>query len=567
MRLTLSRKKILWILWILITPTAFAVLYMSDPPRNMAVASLVTVAFVYLITVFFSFKVGRTDIILLQGIGLAALLIFGLFIQALLTELAITVYLFTQRLNWADSYRIPLNMLMFLGMSITEGAVYYLLGGEVHPDKLHFLLNNAVPVFGFYLASYMTNEILLYVFRRWLIGSPSQLVKPFEKDSVWEIVATVMMMPMGVAFYTLYAIKGLSGMFLIAVPMVALSIIIRLFNSSQQMSEYLQRVNYLGQKLTEALSADHIIELLLKELPSMLDVDYGYIVLYDVPDQPRLICQYRKENDGIFVPYQIKADVSFDVYHSGKATIGSRKKDMYPYIKALSQNKVRSFLSVPMFYQGKVIGVLTFGTSVKSGYSKTHRIGLEIVGNFLAIALRNAHSFEITKKESEHCPLTGLYNYRYLIAVLNKRFEMSDQQTLSIIMFDIDNFKQINDQYGHQNGNDVLIGVANRLLRVVGHRGMSVRYGGEEFTIVLPNVSCHDCFALAEKIRQSIADEPFMIYLDQEHRYKSIDVTISVGTATAPQDADEPFELIRKADHAMYSGAKRMGKNRVSRYG
>lgn len=566
MRLNLSSKTVLWLIWFVFTPLAFVSLYLTDPPRNITIPSLATVAVVYLITVFFSFKVGATDIILLQGIGLAAFLMFGLFVQALLTEFAITTFLMTQKLTQKDAYRIPFNMLMFLGMSISEGTVYYLLGGDSSAKLTHFMLNNVIPIIGFYVSSYTANEILIYYGRRLLFSKTAKMSKPFEKDSIWEILATIMMMPLGIAFYTLYILRGISGMFLIAIPMVALSIVLRQFNASQQMADYLQRVNTLGQKLTEALSVEDVIKSLIADIPLMLNADYGYVVLYDNPDKPHLICHYRKDNDNLFVPYQREADVSFDVYNNGRAVTGYGKKEMFPYLKALSQNNARSFLAVPMIYQGRIIGVLTVGTYKKIRYAKTHRLGLEIVGNFLAVALRNARSFERTKNETMHCPLTGLYNYRYLISRLNRLFEAKKVPIVSLIMFDIDNFKQINDHYGHQNGNDVLVGVAERLKRIVGDHGAAVRYGGEEFTIILPNMSIENCRHLAERIRRSIAENPFIIYLDQQHCYEKINVTISVGTATAPEAASEPLQLIRNADHAMYHGAKQMGKNRVAHY-
>ncbi|MFT8318284.1 MAG: diguanylate cyclase [Sporolactobacillus sp.] len=555
-----ANRRILWAAWVVLTPIALVLMYTADPPRNVSISSIVTVGIVFLITALFNFKVGGTDIIVLQGIGLAAFLIFGLFIEALFTQFGILVYLLSQKLNKKDVYRYPLNLLMFLGVSLSAALFYYGLGGQREVDLHSLLALNLLPVVGFYFGAYAANEVLLYAFRRWFLSAHPKF---FEMDTIWEITVTFLMMPLGIAFCLMYAYRGLLGMYMIAVPMVALSVVIRLFNTSKDMNSFLQNVNRLGQKLTVELSATHVLDLLFAELPAMLSVDYAYIVTYTDPEHPKIIRQFRNEDTDFFVPFQKKADISSAIIHEGKPVMGLKRKEMYPYLAAVSNHQAKSYLSVPMVYRNQVIGVLTIASRINRAYTKTNRIGLEIISDFLAIALQNARSFEITKKESEHCPLTDLYNYRYFMTTLNKMFR--ERQNLSIIMLDIDNFKQINDTYGHQNGNEALIGVANRLRKTVGIQGIIARYGGEEFTIILPEIDRNQTFVIAERIRQAIASDPFMIFLENENRYKPIRITVSMGISSAPADAEDPSSLIANADRAMYSGAKRMGKNRVAR--
>lgn len=544
---------------------SFPLIYVFDPPKNDTVSSIITVGAVFMITALFSFKVQGTDIIVLQGIGLAAFLIFGLFIEALMAQFGILVYLLSQRIGKSELYRIPLNSIMFLTMSISAASAFYALGGRTEVIQQNLLSIKFIPVFGFYMAAYIANEILIYSFRRWVIPESGK-VKLIERDTVWEIIVTFLMMPLGIAFYFMYSIMGLSGMYIIAVPMVALSVVIRLINSSQELVRFLQKVNRLGQKLTEELSAEHVLDLFFERVPEMLPADYLYIVSYMRPDKPKIVRLFRKNGDRLFVPFQQEADVSMNVYREGKPILGLRNKNIYPFLGALSAGNARSYLSVPMMYHSQVIGVLTVASHQNKAYTKSNRIGMEISGDFLAIALENARNFEIRKKESERCPLTDLYNYRYLMRALNRIFNDPVSVVFSLIMMDIDDFKLVNDTYGHQNGNAILIGVADRLRKTVGKKGIIARYGGEEFTVVLPEMDRNLCFAVAESIRQAVASEPFMIYIENEHRYKQIYITISLGTSTAPVDAQDPTELIYNADHAMYTGAKRKGKNRVARF-
>ncbi|RYL93873.1 sensor domain-containing diguanylate cyclase [Sporolactobacillus sp. THM7-4] len=560
-----KKRTAVWLIWaamvIILLPLAFA----ADPPRNYSVTMIIEVCVVFLISALFNFKVQGTDIITLQGIGLAAFLIFGLFVEILMTQFGILTYLLSQRVSKNDLHRIPLNSLMFLFVSISSAAAFYALGGN--PDELahSFLRQGIIPVIGYYVVAYVVNEIFLHVYRRWVLKT-SDRIKLFKKDMVWEIVATLLMMPLGMAFSVMYFMYGVTGITVIAVPMVALSMIIRLINNSQELIRFLQRVNRLGQLLTEELSEDHVFNLFFKRVPEMITADYVYMVSYKQPENPKMVRLYKKENEGFFVPFQQEADISLKVYRQGKPVLGLKKNDIYPFLEALSGGNARSFLSVPMMYRGQVIGVLTAASHANKAYRKSTRVGMEIVGDFLAIALENARNYEKRKKESERCPLTDLFNYRYLMKALNRIFCDSSISVFSLIMIDIDNFKSVNDTYGHQNGNAILIGIADRLRKTVGDMGIIARYGGEELTVVLPGTGRSLCFEVAESIRLSIASEPFMVYLQNENRYKRINVTISLGTSTAPDDAKNPTELIYNADHAMYAGAKRKGKNRVARF-
>ncbi|WP_010630338.1 sensor domain-containing diguanylate cyclase [Sporolactobacillus vineae] len=560
-----TRKRAVWLVWLVIVSISLPLMYLADPPKSDSFSTIVAVCAVFMITALFNFRVKGTDIIVLQGIGLAAFLIFGLFVEALMTQFGIMVYLASQRLGKSDLYRIPLNSVMFLAVSASAAGVYYGLGGKTEMMGSHLFSLNLVQVFGFYLAAYLVNEIFIFSIRRWLFQEPVSN-KWFDKDMIWEAVITIMMMPLGIAFYTMYATRGLTGMFMIAVPMVALSIIIRLINTSQDLVQFLQKVNHLGQKLTEELSRNHVVDLLTRKVPEMLPVDYLYIVSYRLPDKPKVIHLYRKSESDNFIPFQQEADISPSVYREGKSVIGLRSKESYPFLQAISDGQAKSFLSVPMMYHGQVTGVLTVASHQSKAYAKSNRIGMEIVGDFLAIALENARNFEIRKKQSEHDPLTDLYNYRFLMKTLDQLYDDLSVDVFSVIMMDIDDFKLINDSFGHQNGNAVLVGVANRLRSTVKDLGIISRFGGEEFTVVLPKINRNVGFAVAESIRQAVADDPFLVYIEEERRYRQIHITISIGVSTARLDGSSPSELLTNADHAMYIGAKRKGKNKVARY-
>ncbi|MEN0002089.1 MAG: PleD family two-component system response regulator, partial [Pseudomonadota bacterium] len=156
--------------------------------------------------------------------------------------------------------------------------------------------------------------------------------------------------------------------------------------------------------------------------------------------------------------------------------------------------------------------------------------------------------------------LTGLHNRRYLdthLATLVERAVNRDR-SLSLLITDIDHFKQVNDSYGHESGDDVLREFARRLRASVRGIDLAYRYGGEEFVIVMPDTSAVLAHDVAERLREGVADEPFKLADG-----RTIDLTTSIGVATlAENDGADPAALLRKADQALYA-AKQGGRNQV----
>lgn len=139
---------------------------------------------------------------------------------------------------------------------------------------------------------------------------------------------------------------------------------------------------------------------------------------------------------------------------------------------------------------------------------------VDLLTAYLGVACHNAKKYEKKKKQSENCALPGLFNYRYLETVLDNEFKKlltKKMISISLIILDIDHFKNVNDTYGHQSGHEILVGIAKRFSKFVGDRGILARYGGEEFVVLLPNYEKKSCYAFAEGIRMAIANCPFVL--------------------------------------------------------
>lgn len=156
--------------------------------------------------------------------------------------------------------------------------------------------------------------------------------------------------------------------------------------------------------------------------------------------------------------------------------------------------------------------------------------------------------------------LTGLYNRRYLYHFFQSKVSWESLPThpLSLLMMDLDFFKQVNDDHGHQAGDNALVWLAGLLKGVAGKEGMPIRYAGDEFMILLKDCDKSASLQLGDQLLQHVRQNPFHLH-DQNG---ALNLTISLGVASAPQDARNAGELIQKADTALYS-AKKNGRNRL----
>ena len=159
-------------------------------------------------------------------------------------------------------------------------------------------------------------------------------------------------------------------------------------------------------------------------------------------------------------------------------------------------------------------------------------------------------------------PLTGLYNRRYLDTTLTRELARCerDGQALSLMLIDLDHFKQVNDNYGHQAGDTVLIKLATLLQEQARAADVACRFGGEELLVLLPNMPADVALDRAEQWRAAFADTTELIDARQ------LRVTLSIGVASYPAHGHLPEELIECADRALYR-AKAQGRNRVVLYG
>lgn len=222
-------------------------------------------------------------------------------------------------------------------------------------------------------------------------------------------------------------------------------------------------------------------------------------------------------------------------------------------------------LCLPLMAHGETLGVLTFcaqlsETGVQQAFSKADQRAAVVIAEHVSLALANLRLQETLRTQSIHDPLSGLFNRRYLEASFEREIARAQRhrKPLGVLMIDIDFFKKFNDELGHEAGDELLKAFGNFLQKESRGEDIACRYGGEEFTIIMPEATFEAAKMRAEQLRAGASE------LTVEYRRQDLPkITISIGVAAFPDHGVSKEELMRAADAALYR-AKREGRNRVT---
>jgi diguanylate cyclase (GGDEF)-like protein len=220
----------------------------------------------------------------------------------------------------------------------------------------------------------------------------------------------------------------------------------------------------------------------------------------------------------------------------------------------------RSIIALPLIVRGEVIGVFeVVNVEDDEVFLENHLPHLSILADYVAIAVDNVRNLQKLQARTFIDEVTGFYNSRYLNFSLDHLVPRIREQggEFSVVFLDLDNFKAVVDNYGHPRGSKVLGEVARVIHSVLGPDDSLVRYGGDEFVILLPHRPQSEALELTRRLREEINQASFL-----NDEGLDIHVTASYGIATLPEDAGDQEELLAMADKAMFS-SKNRGKDRI----
>jgi len=377
---------------------------------------------------------------------------------------------------------------------------------------------------------------------------------------------------------------------LIAIPA---AIVLSIFGRSLVERKLLARQVCAMQELTEAASlakgtkVSRLLDEFLKHARALILYDRAKIWLSDAADTIRgaarqrpLVHAFTDEREVRRIGEElvgrvaerctamIVADIRRDARHSAYRLSDSKKLAMGPV----------SQLLLPMVAGGELIGVAEFERRAWSAFRAADRDRLHSLTTLTAMGVANLRRHQDICQQAVTDGLTGLYNKRHISQILHDESRRSERygHVLSVLMMDVDAFKNYNDTYGHPQGDVLLRQVAQIILDSVRTCDQVGRYGGEEFIVVMPETSADNARIIAERIRQTIEATSFPgypplpatlpdasladCYPDTEDNW--VNKTISIGIATFPGDGADSTTLVAMADNALYT-AKRNGRNMV----
>lgn len=340
---------------------------------------------------------------------------------------------------------------------------------------------------------------------------------------------------------------------------------LKIVASLKQKVQELQTLNEVVQAINSSLQPKEILRIIMEKTADLIKAEGWSVLLLD-HEKRELIFEAVAGEAGLKLlgmKLKIGQGVAGWVARYGQSLIVpdvTKDPRFYSGVDKQTKFTTKSILCVPMKSRGKIIGVVEVVNKI--GGEPFTQADLEIFENLVAhitIALENANVYRKMEEASQHDDLTGLFNSRYCNQFLDN-FLMDRKNArgiISLIFLDIDFFKLVDDNFGHLVGSETLRMVGARLKRVVRDGDIVVRYGGDEYIVVLPNTDKKTATVIAERIRREISKEPFYAFGN-----KRFNITVTLGVASYPQDATNRDDLIGKADKSMYEG-KLSGRDKV----
>jgi diguanylate cyclase (GGDEF)-like protein len=311
---------------------------------------------------------------------------------------------------------------------------------------------------------------------------------------------------------------------------------------ARKQSHTLQRLMAFGQALANALDRTTLQQVLWKHLPAFAP-DHQFWVLVRNGDRWDVVLQ-----DGTG---QLRS-----VEQLERLAAGILRGEPPASARESARAHAAQDACFPMLAADAVVGVLGVGGVSPLTVEQEHLLGAAAA--VIAIGVKNMQSFLETRELSLRDGLTGCFNRAYALEAVDAELRRARRTSgpLSILMFDVDHFKAVNDRYGHLRGDELLAAIGLQLGRIMRSTDIRCRYGGDEFLVILPETASLGAQQVADLLRQELAN------VTTGADDNAMPVTISIGVASAAAGELDAKAFINRADSALYR-AKRAGRNRL----
>jgi diguanylate cyclase (GGDEF)-like protein len=338
----------------------------------------------------------------------------------------------------------------------------------------------------------------------------------------------------------------------------------RIAEQYKQLYDKTELLSTIGQKIISNLNINSIIKIIDDEINYLIDADYYGIAVYD------------KENDQSTY-YYIKDDLElhktvqynnsegslgeYCIKNKKDVIIGNEMKEYRKYINTLPKviegfsddNNISSVIYTPMIINDKVVGLMTAQSKKENLYDMNDLHTLKILANYTAIAVENAISYKKIEDRATYDHLTKFKTKTEILKLGDIIYEKYTKSKLkfSVIMMDLDNFKIVNDTYGHIYGDKALSLVAESITKCIRNTDYIGRFGGDEFLLICPDTGLKEAMDVAERIRTTIGSKLFVLG-DGVNIY----LTLSLGVHECNEKDNSFTDIVKGADKCLYRAKK-----------